>query len=71
MTEDELRQHHRQLFRFITSERLMRLQVFPEGHPKREKKLAECDNAMAALDAIKGFAKQHATARQPALIEME
>jgi hypothetical protein len=73
MSEEELRKRYNTLYRFIVGERLMRLQVFKEGHPKRVYKLAECDAAMAALDGIKGFAKQYATPgiEQPALFEVE
>ena len=60
MNEQQLRKLHQKLFRFIVSERLMRVQVFPEGHPKRAAKLADCDEAMAALTEIKDFAKSYA-----------
>lgn len=69
MNQAELRKRYNILFRFIAGERLMRLQVFKEGHPKRVQKLAECDAAMAALDGIKVFAKQYAAPAQPGLLE--
>lgn len=72
MTEEQLRKLHTKLYRFIVSERLMRLQVFPEGHPKRAAKLADCDEAMAALTEIKEFAKSHAapSPQQAALLPL-
>ena len=73
MSEEELRKRYTTIYRFIAGERLMRLQVFKEGHPKRVHKLAECDAAMAALEGIKTFAKGYAApgAEQPALFESE
>ena len=73
MNELELLKRYRTIYRFIAGERLMRLQVFKEGHPKRAHKLAECDAAMADLELIKQFAKTHATpsAAQPALFEQQ
>ena len=61
MTEAELHKLYSQIYRFITSERIMRERVFPPGHPDRDRKLAACDNAMSALVDLKDFAKQHAT----------
>ena len=48
MSLEELATHYKTLYKFIQSERLMRCQVFPEGHPKRVKKLADADAAMQA-----------------------
>ena len=61
MTEQELRNHYKTAYRVLAGERMMRLQVFPEGHPKRAQKLGEIDSAMAAISAMKNFAKQHTT----------
>lgn len=40
MTEHELYVTYKLLYQFITAERLMRLKVFPEGHPQHKRKIA-------------------------------
>lgn len=71
MTEQELRDLYRDTYRFFTGERLMRLRVFPPGHPKHEQKLAEIDKAWDAVNKMKDFAKLHAapSARQAVLFD--
>lgn len=46
------------LKRFILTEKKMRQWVLKSG-PDKDRKLRECDEAIAALVALKDFAKQH------------
>lgn len=71
MTEHELYVTYKLLYQFITSERLMRLKVFPEGHPQRKRKIAACDDAIYALTVLKDFCKEHVepSPRQGALLD--
>jgi len=72
MTETEVRDAYRVLYKFITAERMMRVRVFPEGSTGRKKKLADCDAAMAAATLLKDFCKEHlpATHVQEALLDV-
>lgn len=65
MTLEELKGEYRKLYTFIQQERMMRLKVFPPGHPKHVEKLAAADEAMAAATAIKDAFKAMLIEGQP------
>jgi hypothetical protein len=49
---DDLRTRYIRLRRTLKTERTWRDRVFPVGHPKREAKLAEIDQAIDDLSAL-------------------
>lgn len=59
MTPQQIKAHTQAVYTVLIRERRMREQVFPPGHPSRERKLREIDRAIEALKAIKGFADLH------------
>ena len=64
-------QAHQALIRFIRHERYMRERVFASSPTKLDGKLAECDNALAALNVLRQAANVPAPelpqAEQPGL----
>lgn len=65
MTLPELQTIYKRLYKTLQQERFMRLKVFPPTHPKHEEKLAQIDQALADVEAIKDELKHHLSQGQP------
>ena len=65
MTLTELLKHYATVYRTLRKERNMREQVFRNKPELLRPKLAEIDEAQAALTAIKNELKKHLTPKEP------
>lgn len=69
MSEHELRELWKIVFKFFDAERGWRDRVFPEAHPDRRRKLAQLEMALQAATRIKDYAKLH-TEESPEQVEL-
>lgn len=59
MTIQELQSIWKRLYKTLQKERMMRLHVFPPTHEKHAEKLAEIDQALADVNAMKEALKHY------------
>ena len=59
MTIQELQTLWKRLYKTLQKERMMRIKVFPPTHEKHEEKLAEINQALADVNAMKDTLKHY------------
>lgn len=57
MTQEELQERWKRIYRIVQKERFMRMEVF-KGKPKQQEKVAEMDVLLGDVEAIKNALKQ-------------